>query len=114
MDKIWWNEQWMGWPVGPWYAESSNVENAARLQGHLLLVTGDMDMNVDPASTFQVADRLIKAGKDFDLLVVPGGDHGAGGVYGKRRMLDFFLRWMQQAPTPEWNRTTAAPVAASP
>lgn len=88
MDKIWWNEQWMGWPVGPWYAESSNVENAARLQGHLLLVTGDMDMNVDPASTLQVADRLIKAGKDFDLLVVPGGDHGAGGDYGKRRLLD--------------------------
>lgn len=90
------------------------MEHAARLQGHLLLVTGDMDMNVDPASTFQVADRLIKAGKDFDLLVVPGGDHGAGGVYGKRRVLDFFLRWMQQAPTPEWNRTAAAPVAASP
>lgn len=113
MDKIWWNEQWMGWPVGPWYAESSNVENAARLQGHLLLVTGDMDMNVDPASTFQVADRLIKAGKDFDLLVVPGGDHGAGGDYGKRRLLDFFLRWMQQAPTPDWNHdqpaTTQAP-----
>ncbi|QWN21019.1 S9 family peptidase [Xanthomonas citri] len=114
MDKIWWNEQWMGWPVGPWYAASSNVENAARLQGHLLLVTGDMDMNVDPASTFQVADRLIKAGKDFDLLVVPGGDHGAGGDYGRRRLLDFFLRWMQQAPTPDWNRTAAAPAASAP
>ncbi|WP_115560274.1 S9 family peptidase [Xanthomonas arboricola] len=114
MDKIWWNEQWMGWPVGPWYAESSNVENAARLQGHLLLVTGDMDRNVDPASTFQVADRLIKAGKDFDLLVVPGGDHGAGGNYGRRRLLDFFVRWMQQAPTPEWNRTSPDTAVAPP
>ncbi len=114
MDKIWWNEQWMGWPVGPWYAASSNVENAARLQGHLLLVTGDMDMNVDPASTFQVADRLIKAGKDFDLLVVPGGDHGAGGSYGRRRLLDFFVRWMQQAPTPEWNRTSPDTAVAPP
>ncbi|WDM66177.1 MULTISPECIES: S9 family peptidase [Xanthomonas] len=112
MDKIWWNEQWMGWPVGPWYAESSNVENAARLQGHLLLITGDMDMNVDPASTFQVADRLIKAGKDFDLLVVPGGDHGAGGDYGRRRLLDFFVRWMQQASTPDWNRLDASAAAA--
>lgn len=100
----------MGWPVGPWYAESSNVENAARLQGHLLLITGDMDMNVDPASTFQVADRLIKANKDFDLLVVPGGDHG------RRRLLDFFIRWMQRAPTPDWNRSPAstAPQAAVP
>ncbi|WP_425533344.1 DPP IV N-terminal domain-containing protein [Xanthomonas campestris] len=116
MDKIWWNEQWMGWPVGPWYAESSNVENAARLQGHLLLITGDMDMNVDPASTFQVADRLIKANKDFDLLVVPGGDHGAGGDYGRRRLLDFFVRWMQRTPTPDWNRSPAgtAPQAAVP
>ncbi|CTP83400.1 peptidase [Xanthomonas translucens pv. poae] len=113
MDKIWWNEQWMGWPVGPWYSASSNVDNAWRLQGHLLLVTGDMDHNVDPASTFQVADRLIKAGKDFDLLVVPGGDHGAGGDYGQRRLADFFVRWLQQAPTPDWNRQTAAsaPVA---
>ncbi|KAB7762626.1 S9 family peptidase [Xanthomonas maliensis] len=114
MDKIWWNEQWMGWPVGPWYAASSNVENAARLQGHLLLVTGDMDMNVDPASTFQVADRLIKAGKDFDLLVVPGGDHGAGGRYGTRRLLDFFVRWMQRSPTPDWNRTPGERAPAAP
>ncbi|WP_369939166.1 DPP IV N-terminal domain-containing protein [Xanthomonas medicagonis] len=113
MDKIWWNEQWMGWPVGPWYAASSNVDNAWRLQGHLLLVTGDMDHNVDPASTFQVADRLIKAGKDFDLLVVPGGDHGAGGAYGQRRLLDFFVRWLQQAPTPDWNRQPAATEAAA-
>lgn len=104
MDKIWWNEQWMGWPLGAWYAESSNVENAWRLQGHLLLVTGDLDMNVDPASTFQVADRLIRAGKDFELLVVPGGDHGAGGEYGQRRLLDFFVRWLRHQPTPDWNR----------
>jgi dipeptidyl aminopeptidase/acylaminoacyl peptidase len=113
MDKIWWNEQWMGWPIGPWYAASSNVDNAWRLQGHLLLVTGDMDHNVDPATTFQVADRLIKAGKDFDLLLVPGGDHGAGGQYGQRRLMDFFVRWLQQAPSPDWNRqpTGAAPGA---
>ena len=67
-----------------------------------------MDMNVDPASTFQVADRLIKAGKDFDLLVVPGGDHGAGGDYGKRRLLDFFQRWLHRTPTPAWNQVSAA------
>jgi dienelactone hydrolase len=104
MDKIWWNEQWMGWPVGPWYSESSNVDNAWRLQGKLLLVMGEMDKNVDPSTTLQVVDRLIKAGKDFDFLFVPGGGHGAGGRYGERRLLDFFVRNLLDQPTPDWNK----------
>ncbi len=103
MDKIWWNEQWMGWPVGPWYAESSNAENAWRLQGRLMLVVGEMDKNVDPATTLQVVDRLIKANKDFDLLFVPGGGHGAGGRYGERKLMDFFVRNLLGQPTPQWN-----------
>lgn len=103
MDKIWWNEQWMGWPVGPWYAESSNAENAWRLKGKLMLVVGEMDKNVDPSSTLQVVDRLIKAGKDFDLLFVPGGGHGAGGRYGERKLMDFFVRNLLGEPTPSWN-----------
>jgi dipeptidyl aminopeptidase/acylaminoacyl peptidase len=103
MDKIWWNEQWMGWPIGPQYSESSNVDNAWRLKGKLLLVMGEMDKNVDPSSTLQVVDRLIKANKDFDLLVVPGGGHGAGGRYGQRRLMDFFVRNLLNEPTPAWN-----------
>lgn len=93
MDKIWWNELWMGWPVGHHYAEQSNVTNAHRLQGKLLLMVGEMDTNVDPASTMQVVNALIKANKDFDLLVMPGVGHGTMGTpYGKRRMQDFFVR----------------------
>ena len=103
MDKIWWNEQWMGWPIGPWYADSSNAENAWRLKGKLMLVVGEMDKNVDPSSTFQVADRLIKANKDFDLLFVPGGGHGAGGRYGERKLMDFFVRNLLDQATPNWN-----------
>lgn len=103
MDKVWWNEQWMGWPIGPWYAASSDMENAWRLQGKLLLIMGEMDKNVDPSSTMQVVNRLIRAGKDFDLLVVPGGGHGAGGRYAERRLLDFFVRNMLGEPTPDWN-----------
>ncbi|HKX60867.1 MAG TPA: DPP IV N-terminal domain-containing protein, partial [Verrucomicrobiae bacterium] len=72
MDKIWWNEQWMGWPIGPHYEEQSNVTQAHKLQGKLMLVVGELDRNVDPASTMQMADALIKADKDFDLLVIPG------------------------------------------
>ncbi|TWT29217.1 Prolyl tripeptidyl peptidase precursor [Posidoniimonas corsicana] len=93
MDKIWWNEQWMGWPVGPHYEAASNAAQAHRMQGHLLLTVGELDRNVDPASTMQVVDALIKADKDYELIVFPGGGHGAGGSrYGQRRMRDFFVR----------------------
>jgi dienelactone hydrolase/Tol biopolymer transport system component len=109
MDKIWWNEQWMGWPVGPWYADNSNVDNAWRLGSKLLLVVGEMDKNVDPSTTLQVVDRLIKANKDFELAVVPGGGHGAGGRWGERKLMDFFVRNLEGEPTPEWNKTEAKP-----
>jgi dipeptidyl aminopeptidase/acylaminoacyl peptidase len=93
MDKIWWNEQWMGWPVGPEYAANSNVTLAPGLKGKLLLIVGEMDTNVDPASTMQVVNALIKADKDFELLVIPGSNHGsAESPYGRRRRADFFVR----------------------
>ena len=91
MDKIWWNELWMGWPLGDHYEQQSNVTQAHRLQGKLLLIVGELDRNVDPASTMQVVNALIKADKDFDMLVVPGGGHGiAESTYGTRRRRDFF------------------------
>ncbi len=102
MDKIWWNEQWMGWPVGPAYAESSNVDNAYRLQGKVLLVVGELDNNVDPSSTMQVVNRLIKHNKNFDLLVVPGMQHSAGGAYGDHKRFDFFTRHLLNVTPPDW------------
>lgn len=93
MDKMWWNEQWMGWPVDSHYEESSNAAHADRLNGELLLTVGEMDENVDPASTMQVVDALIRADKDFELVVFPGRGHGAGDSdYGVRRRRDFFVR----------------------
>ncbi len=103
MDKIWWNEQWMGWPIGPEYAASSNVDNASRLQGKVLLVVGEMDTNVDPSSTLQVVNALIKAKKTFDLLVIPGAGHGAGGAYGERKRFDFFAQHLLGVTPPSWN-----------
>jgi dipeptidyl aminopeptidase/acylaminoacyl peptidase len=113
MDKIWWNEQWMGWPIGPQYAASSNVDNAYRLQGELLLVVGEMDTNVDPSSTMQVVSKLIKANKNFDLLVVPGANHGAArgdryAAYGAHKQYDFFVRNLLGVSPPPWNGTPAA------
>jgi len=93
MDKIWWNELWMGWPIGPHYAEQSNVTQAHKLQGKLMLIVGELDRNVDPASTMQVVHALVKANKDFDLVVLPGVGHGAAGTpYGRRRQRDFLVR----------------------
>jgi dipeptidyl aminopeptidase/acylaminoacyl peptidase len=102
MDKIWWNEQWMGWPIGEQYAESSNVDNAYRLQGKVLLVVGEMDNNVDPSSTFQVVNQLIIHNKDFDLLVIPGAGHTNGGAYGEHKRFDYFARHLLGVKPPEW------------
>jgi dipeptidyl aminopeptidase/acylaminoacyl peptidase len=104
MDKIWWNEQWMGWPLGPEYSASSNVDNAYRLQGKVLLVVGEMDTNVDPASTMQVVNQLIKHDKDFDLLYIPGAGHGAGGAYGEHKRFDFFVRQLLGVTPPPWTK----------
>ena len=90
MDKIWWNEQWMGYPIGPWYSENSNVDNAWRLQGDLLLINGEIDDNVDPASTLQVVKALIKADKDFEQLYLPGYTHNLGDDYVTRKVFEFF------------------------
>ncbi len=93
MDKIWWNEAWMGWPVGPEYEASSNVAQAGKLEGKLLLVWGEMDENVDPASSMQVVSALVKADKDFEMLIMPNTGHGsAESPYGRKRRLQFFLK----------------------
>ena len=102
MDKIWWNEAWMG-EMGPHYETNSNVTAAKNLKGHLYLTVGEMDTNVDPSSTFQVVNALIAAGKDFDLLVTPNGGHGATGPDGTRRRNDFFVRWLLGVNPPDWN-----------
>lgn len=103
MDKMWWNEAWMGWPVGVEYSESSNVDNAWRLKGKLLLLNGEMDYNVDPSSTAQLVNALIKTNKDFEYVLLPGAGHTSGGVYGERKRRDFFVRNLLGLDTPDWN-----------
>ena len=93
MDKIWWNEAWMGWPIDESYARNSNVTHAAKLTGKLLLVVGECDHNVDPASTAQVAAALQKAGKFYESLTVINSDHGAAeSPYGNWRRAEFLVR----------------------
>lgn len=101
LDKASWNEQWMGYPVGPHYEAQSNITNAHKLQGKLFLIVGELDTNVPPESTMRVADALIRADKDFDLLVIPGAPHTSGGTYGNRRRKDFFVRHLLHVE-PRW------------
>jgi len=103
MDKVWWNEQWMGYPVGDWYGEQSNITNASKLKGSLLLMVGEMDTNVPPESTMRLVDALLKAKKDFDFLMLPGFDHTDGGPMGERKRRDFFVHHLLGVEPPERN-----------
>jgi dipeptidyl aminopeptidase/acylaminoacyl peptidase len=102
IDKIWWNELWMGWPIGPHYEAQAAQTDAAKLQGKLLLTVGEIDSNVDPACTLRVVKALIQAGKTFEYLVLPGLGHGAGeSPFAARERVRFFLQHLVLArPAP--------------
>lgn len=103
MDKIWWNEQWMGYPIDESYSASSNVDNAWRLKGKLLLINGELDDNVDPASTLQVVSELVKANKDFEQFYLPGRTHSLGNSFELHKMNDFFVRNLMGIQPPAWD-----------
>ena len=93
----------MGYPVDDSYIRCSNVENAHLLSRPLMLVVGELDDNVDPASTMQVADALIKANKEFELVVIPGAHHTMGEAYGDHKRYDFFVRHLMNKTPPKWD-----------
>jgi len=101
LDKAWWNELYQGYPVGPDYAEQSNVTMADRLKGHLLIEHGDIDDNVHVVETMRLTDALIKANKNFDQLIVPNMYHGEGGnPYLIRRRWDYFVQHLLGVTPP--------------
>lgn len=92
IDKVWWNELWMGWPIGPHYEAQAAQTDAHQLKGKLLLTVGELDTNVDPACTLRVVDALVSANKEFDFLLLPGKGHGAGeSPFAARRRAKFFF-----------------------
>lgn len=103
MDKIWWNEQWMGYPVDDSYKASSNVENAKNLKGKLMLVVGEMDDNVDPSSSYQVVNALQREGKDFEFILLPGARHTMGESFGEHKRYDFFVKNLLKKDPPAWD-----------
>jgi len=96
IDKLWWNEQWMGWPVDESYAENSNLTHIHKLKGALMLTVGEIDSNVDPASTLQVVNALIQADKDFEFYLIPNVGHSAGEMpHLRRKRIQFFQKHLQ-------------------
>jgi dipeptidyl-peptidase 4 len=101
-----WGERYQGMLVKSGntdnYADEANQTHAANLRGKLLLAHGAMDDNVPPYNTYLVADALIKAGKDFDLLIFPNARHGYGADnnYMMRRRWDYFVRHLMGAEPP--------------
>lgn len=96
-----WGEQYQGFPVDEKYDAQFSAASAANLRGKLLLVCGDMDDNVHPSLTLRVADVLIKANKDFDLLILPNRNHGFSEPYFLRRLWDYFVRNLLGAEPPQ-------------
>ena len=97
-----WGERWQGLPDGDNYLEQVNAALAANLKGKLLLAYGDMDDNVPPALTLQLIHALIKANRDFDLIVMPNRNH-AGVLrdhYFWRRRWDYFVRHLLHVEPP--------------
>jgi len=101
-----WAEKWQGLETRKdgksSYDAQANQNRAANLKGHLLLAHGLMDDNVPPSNTLLVVDALVKANKDFDLVVLPNAHHGYGvdAPYMMRRRWDYFVRWLQDATPP--------------
>ncbi|HXE30534.1 MAG TPA: DPP IV N-terminal domain-containing protein [Terriglobales bacterium] len=102
-----WGERYMGLDVptadgATTYTGQSNEEAAKNLKGHLLLAHGTMDNNVPMNNTLLVVDALIKANKDFDLILLPNQPHGYGpdANYMMRRRWDYFVRYLMGAQPP--------------
>jgi dipeptidyl aminopeptidase/acylaminoacyl peptidase len=101
-----WAEKWQGLlvvnPDGTTnYDNQANQLFAKNLKGHLLLAHGTMDNNVPPYNTLLVVNELIKANKDFDLLLLPNRNHGFGNeAYMVRRRWDYFVRYLLGAEPP--------------
>jgi len=102
-----WGEKWQGLlerkPDGTTnYDNQANQSLAKNLKGHLLLAHGTMDNNVPPYNTLLVVNELIKANKDFDLIMLPNRTHGFGNEpYMVRRRWDYFVRYLLGAEPPK-------------
>ncbi len=98
-----WGEKYEGMPDGDTYLEQVTALKASNLTGHLLLVTGDLDDNVHPSMSLQLADALVEANRTFDMLVLPNRNHHFNyDPYFIRRQFDYFVLHLQGAAPPDY------------
>lgn len=105
MEKDWWPEMYMGWPVDSTYNMVSNITMAGNLKGKLLITHGGIDENVNPSATFKLAEALIRADKEFDLLILPSQHHGYQGIYNEyftKKKWNYFVEHLLGAK-PIWD-----------
>ena len=105
MEKAWWPEMYMGWPVDSAYHLQSNITLAGNLKGKLLITHGGIDENVNPSATFKLAEALIRADKPFDMLILPGQRHGYTGAasrYFTKLRWNYFIEHLL-GQEPRWD-----------
>jgi dipeptidyl-peptidase-4 len=105
MEKAWWPEMYMGWPVDSAYHLQSNITMAGNLKGKLLITHGGIDDNVNPSATFKLAEALIKADKQFDMLILPSQQHGYRGQhsrYFQKTRWNYFIKHLRGVE-PIWD-----------
>jgi dienelactone hydrolase/Tol biopolymer transport system component len=106
-----WGERYIGLINGDNYEKQANQMYAKNLKGKLLLAHGGMDDNVPPYNTYLVVDALVKANKDFDLLIFPNARHGYGAdsYYMMRRRWDYFVKHLLGAEPPKEYKIVPTP-----
>ena len=105
MEKAWWPEMYMGWPVDSAYHLQSNITNASKLKGKLLITHGGIDENVNPSATFKLAEMLVRADKQFDMKIFPSQRHGYTGQtqrYFTKIRWNYFVEHLLGKP-PLWD-----------
>jgi dipeptidyl-peptidase-4 len=112
-----WAEKWMPLLTDATkaaYEDQANQTHAKNLKGHLLLAHGTLDNNVPPNNTLLVVEALIKANKDFDLLMLPNQRHGYGDAanYMTRRRWDYFVKYLLNVEPPKEYELKPPPATA--
>jgi dipeptidyl aminopeptidase/acylaminoacyl peptidase len=105
MEKAWWPEMYMGWPVDSTYQLQSTITMASKLKGKLLITHGGIDENVNPSATFKLAEMLVRADKQFDMLIFPSQRHGYSGpqqYYFTKRRWNYFVQHLR-GEQPIWD-----------
>lgn len=106
-----WGERYIGLLSGDNYEKQANQIYAKNLKGKLMLAHGGMDDNVPPYNTYLVVDALVKANKDFDLVIFPNARHGYGAdsFYMMRRRWDYFVKHLIGAEPPKEYKLVSKP-----